>query len=159
MMSALSRRARRGALLDVLREDVDLEVDSAIGRGRARGSCGRESRDERDIQARLVDPGDRKRDAVDRDRALLDDVAQQRRIVRRDRDDAGEAVVADRQDPAHTVDMALHRRGMRRWRAWPGSVVPPTLVRTSVARILTHGSLCFDACGRRSNSTLMSPLK
>ena len=63
--------------LDVLREHVDLEVDRVAGRERAERGDGERVRDERDREAVLVEAGDRERDAVDCDRALLDAVAEQ----------------------------------------------------------------------------------
>ena len=63
--------------------------------------------DQRDGEGVAVDVDDGERDAVDGDRALLDDVAEQVG-GRGDRDDAGEAVLLDRADRAEAVDVPLH---------------------------------------------------
>src|SRR6188472_364705 len=60
--------------LDVLREDVDLEVDAAARRKRGEGRLGERVRDQRHLERVVVKPGDRERDALDGDRALVDAV-------------------------------------------------------------------------------------
>ena len=64
-------------------------------------------RDQRHFEAGLVERGDGQRDAVDRDRALLDAVAQQ---LERRLDPHAHAVALgrDRGDRADAVDVALH---------------------------------------------------
>src|SRR5688572_25957639 len=84
-------------LLHVLGDHVDLEIDRrAVRRASERRALER-LRDQRDVEAAVVDAGDGQRHAVDGDRALLDDVAQQLRPCV-DRHDAGETVLAR---PAH----------------------------------------------------------
>ena len=93
--------------LDVLRQHVHLQVDAGPARPR-RASCARASRG----SARRVKPsssssGDGERDAVDRDRALLDDVAQQAGLGG-DRHDAREARPRAPPPPSPSaVDVAL----------------------------------------------------
>jgi SAM-dependent methyltransferase len=62
--------------LDVLREHVDLEVHRVARRERAERRHLERVRDERDLERVVVQRGDRERDAVERDRALLDAVAE-----------------------------------------------------------------------------------
>ena len=59
--------------LDVLREHVDLEVHLVAGREPGERGLGERVRDQRDREAVVVERGDRQRDAVDGDRALLDE--------------------------------------------------------------------------------------
>ena len=66
--------------LDVLREDVDLEVDALARATRRRERrLGERVRDQRDAECIVVQLRDRQRDALDRDRALLDAVAERSR--------------------------------------------------------------------------------
>ena len=74
-----------GEPLDVLGEHVDLEVDLVAGRERAERRHRERVRDERDREAVVVERGDRQRDAVDGDRALLDAVAEDALRARRPR--------------------------------------------------------------------------
>ena len=73
----LDRRelAHRAQPLDVLREDVDLEVDRVAGLERAERRRLERVRDERDGEAFVVGRRDGERRPVDGDRALLDAVA------------------------------------------------------------------------------------
>ncbi len=64
-------------------------------------------RDQRNGEAAVVHGRHCKRHAVDRDRALLDDVAQQVSRAGADPDEAREALVAARLDRADAVDVAL----------------------------------------------------
>src|SRR3954468_12354593 len=94
-------------LLHVLGEDVDLEIDgSPLLRPTQRGALQRLG-DQRDREPVLADLRDGQRDAVDGDRALLDDVAQQRRLGV-DRHDPREALLAHLAHDAEAVDVALH---------------------------------------------------
>src|SRR3954453_1079175 len=102
----ISVRLVGNELLQVLGENVDLEVDgSPLPRPAERRPLQR-LRDQRDREPVVADVRDRERDAVDRDRALLDDVAQQRRLGVDD-DDAREALLARLADHAEPVDVAL----------------------------------------------------
>src|SRR3954449_3507094 len=93
-------------LLDVLREQVDLEVDDGAGGGGAQARALQGLGDEGDGEAHVVDRDDGQRDAVDGDRPLLHDVAQDLRL-RLDRDHAREAVLAGPRHDADAVDVAL----------------------------------------------------
>ena len=64
-------------------------------------------RDQRDLEAVVVERGDRERDAVDRDRALLEAVADDR-LGRVDPDAAAVSFRRDRADAADGVDVTLH---------------------------------------------------
>src|SRR5579875_539378 len=64
--------------LDVFGDDVDLEVDGGAHRGAAQRGQLPGGRNQRDLEPTLAERGDRQRDAVHRERALLDDVAGQR---------------------------------------------------------------------------------
>ena len=105
-------RARTGAeqLLGVLGDHVDLEVDPGAGLLDAERGLRERRRDERDGEVGLLavgDGADGEADAVDRDRALLDDVARE---VGRQRDAHQLPVLAGGalQDGAGAVDVALH---------------------------------------------------
>src|SRR5438128_186830 len=63
--------------LDVLREDVGLEVHGRAGTQLGERGRGERVRDERDLEAPLVDGGNGQRDTLDGDRALLDAVAEE----------------------------------------------------------------------------------
>src|ERR671930_343219 len=63
--------------LDVLRQDVDLEVDLGARAEAGERRRGERVRDERDLDALVVERGDRQRDALDGDRALGDAVAEE----------------------------------------------------------------------------------
>ena len=63
--------------LDVLREDVDLEVDGVADGALPEGREGEGGGDERDAEGVVGDGRDGEADAVDGDRALLDDVARE----------------------------------------------------------------------------------
>src|SRR3954470_8530795 len=93
-------------LLHVLRHHVHLQVDLTahirLSQGRARERLG----NQRDVERLVVDAGDREAHPVDRDRALLDRVAQHLRR-RLHRQHAREAVLAHRGDDADPVDVAL----------------------------------------------------
>src|SRR3954454_6635297 len=80
-------------LLQMLGEDVHLEIDgSPLLRPAERRALQRLG-DERHRDPVVAEVGDRERDPVDGDRALLDDIAQQRRLDV-DHDDAREALLA-----------------------------------------------------------------
>jgi hypothetical protein len=64
-----------GQPLDVLGEDVDLEVHGIAGMEVGEGRLAKRVRNEGDLDPVVVDRRDRERDAVDRERALLDAVA------------------------------------------------------------------------------------
>src|SRR5437762_8054432 len=93
--------------LDVLREDVDLEVDVVAGLDRAKRGRLERVADECHLERILGQPRDRQRDAVDGDRALIDAVAKDvgRRV---DRDAAAVAFGLDGADATGPVDMPLH---------------------------------------------------
>ena len=92
--------------LDVLREHVDLEVHGIARRRAPTGSspqaCGARARP----RTRLGEAGDRQRDALDRDRALLDAVAKKSGGVSMASRTPSPSGVADRRS-ADSVDMAL----------------------------------------------------
>src|SRR3954452_2055939 len=92
--------------LDVLGEDVHLEVHRRAARRGAERRALERLGDQGHGEVIAVDRGDGQRDAVDRDRPLLDDVAQEVRVGF-DRDDAGEALLAHVADRPETVDVAL----------------------------------------------------
>ena len=73
----LALRERAKEPLDVLREHVDLEIDGVARPQRAEGRLVERVRDQRDGEAGVVERGDRQTGPLDRDRALLDDVAEQ----------------------------------------------------------------------------------
>ena len=80
-------QSRREQALDVLGEHVHLEVDLRCpGSSSREGRLGERVRDQRDAEAVVVELRDGERDALDRDRALLDAVAERaRRAPRRSR--------------------------------------------------------------------------
>src|SRR4051794_5124367 len=94
-------------LLHVLGEDVDLEIDGSPLPSGAERRALEGLRDQRDREPVVADLRDGQRDPVDGDRALLHDVAQQRRLGI-DGHDAREALVADVAHDAEAVDVALH---------------------------------------------------
>src|SRR3954470_493996 len=106
-MVANSISVRAGnELLHMLGQDVHFQVDgSPLSRPAQRGSLQRLG-DERHREPVVAEVGDRERDAVDRDRALLDDVAQQRRIGVDDHDPR-EALLAHLAHDPEAVDVAL----------------------------------------------------
>src|SRR5436190_14819157 len=93
--------------LDVLREDVDLEVDLVAGLQRAQRRRGQRVRHERDGETAVAELRDRQRDALDGDRALLGAVTDDlhRRV---DPEPAAVAFGIDRPHAAHAVDVALN---------------------------------------------------
>src|SRR5262249_23099140 len=66
----------REQLLDVLREDVHLEIHGVAGSEQAESRHLERMGDERDRECVLLERGDRERDALHGDRALLDAVAE-----------------------------------------------------------------------------------
>ncbi len=90
-----------------MREHVHLEVDVVSRRELEQRRLGERVRDQRHLEPGLVERGDGERDAVDRDRALLDAVAQQLGRAL-DPDAAPVALRLDRGDAADAVDVALH---------------------------------------------------
>ena len=115
-------------------------------------------RDQRDVEALVVDPRDGQRDAVDGDRALLDDVAQQRRGAGLDRHDAREAVLAHARRPSPTPSTwpctmwpprrSAARSGSSRFTARAGARSPPSGERRSVS--------CMTSAPKRSPSTAVA---
>ena len=99
-------RTRVDQLLDVLGEHVHFEIDLVARPSGAERRHRERVRDERDLERAASQRGDRERDAVDRDRALLDAVAEElgRRL---DPDPDAVALRLDRRDPADAVDMPL----------------------------------------------------
>src|SRR5215218_9670906 len=95
---------------DVLGQHVDFEVDGIAGRLGAQGRDGERVRDDRDVEGprNVVERGDGEADAVDGDRTLLDDVAQQlgRRCERHAGRTVGQADALPQR--AYAVDMTLH---------------------------------------------------
>ena len=107
------REARLEQALDVLREHVDLEVDALAGHEAAERRLGQRVRDQRHAERVVVQLGDRQRDALDGDRALLDAVAER---------------VGGRLDD-HAQPLALRRRPTapcRRRRRGPGRCARPS---------------------------------
>src|SRR2546423_10610265 len=78
-MRAIVARSGRKQPFDVLRQDVGLEVDLGARTELAERRRRQRVRDERDLEAGLVERGDRQRDPLDRDRALLHAVAEELR--------------------------------------------------------------------------------
>src|SRR3954447_14115691 len=107
-MVANSMSVRLGhQFLHVLGQDVDLEIDGSPLPRRAERRALEGLRDQRDREPVVADLRDGQRDPVDGDRALLHDVAQQRRLGV-DRDDAGEALLAGVAHDSEPVDVTLH---------------------------------------------------
>src|SRR2546423_3984354 len=77
LMRAIVARSSGEQALDVLRQDVDLEVDGGARTQLGERGRGERVRDERDLDAPVVEGGDGQRDALDGDRALLDAVAEE----------------------------------------------------------------------------------
>src|SRR4051794_11159806 len=75
------RRPRREEPLDVLCEHVHLEIDALPRLEQRQGRVGERVRDQRDLECIVEERGDRQRDALHRDRALVDAVAH--RVVAR----------------------------------------------------------------------------
>src|SRR5436190_2218221 len=94
-------------LLHVFGEDVNLEVDRVSGLGGAERRALERLRDQRDREPVLADLGDGERDAVDRDRALLHHVAQQRWVGVHGHHPR-EPLLPDLADDPQAVDVALH---------------------------------------------------
>ena len=94
--------------LDVLGEHVDLEVHLAAGLEVAERRLGERVRDQRDGEAVAVERRDRQRDALDRDRALLDAVAQQLGQAPRRRTRTPSPSGSTARTRADAVDVALH---------------------------------------------------
>ena len=98
----------RHQLLDVFREHVDLEVDGRPGAALPSVVRSSVSGISETVRRLVVDRGDGEADAVDRDRALLDDVAQQigvAAIVAMRARSRPRSTAATR---AEAVDVALH---------------------------------------------------
>src|SRR3954467_4907556 len=104
--NAISGRLMGNELLHVFGEDVHLEVDGSPLPRRAERRALEGLRDQRDREPVVADLRDGQRDPVDGDRALLHDVAQQRRLGV-DADHAGEALLADLAHDAQPVDVTL----------------------------------------------------
>src|SRR5918998_3889517 len=109
----VSSRACSQQAFHVLGDHVDLQVDRAPGRDGTQRGLPQGGGDEADLQPRLgvvggADGADGQRDAVDGDRALLDDVARQ---LRRQPDPHDLPVLAGGagDDGADAVDVALHQ--------------------------------------------------
>src|SRR3954452_8910670 len=94
-------------LLHVLGEHINLQVHRPAGRGRPERRALERLRDKGHGERVVVEGRDGQRYAASRDRALLDDVAQQLG-GRVEGHDAGEPVVAGRADGRHAVDVPLH---------------------------------------------------
>src|SRR5438270_2654640 len=77
LIRAIVARSSGEQALDVLRQDVDLEVDRHPRAEAGERGRGKRVRDERDVEAVVVESGDRQRDALDGDRALGDAVAEE----------------------------------------------------------------------------------
>src|SRR5256886_1140555 len=77
LIEAIVARSPGEQALDVLRQDVDLEVDGGAGAEVGERGRGERVRDERDLEAFVAERCDRQRDALDGDRALLDAVAEE----------------------------------------------------------------------------------
>src|SRR6185436_18823697 len=106
-MVANSMSVRAGnELLHVLGQHVDLEIDGSPLPRRAERRALQRLRDERHAEVILADVAHGQRDAVDGDRALLDHVAQQRRLGVEGHD-PGEALLAHLAHDAEAVDVAL----------------------------------------------------
>src|SRR6266550_6912778 len=91
---------------DVLREHVDLEVDGRSGAQRAERRHGERVRDQRELNGVVAERGDRQRDAIDGQRALLGAVAQ--KLLRDVEREAGAvALRLERANPADAVHVAL----------------------------------------------------
>src|SRR3954447_18386301 len=101
------RQARRNRPLDVLREDVHLEVDPLARDEPVERRLGDRVRDQRDPEGILVELRDRERDALDRNRPLLDAVAED---LGPRLDDHPKALTLglDRLNPPDAVDVPLH---------------------------------------------------
>src|SRR4051812_15274418 len=93
-------------LLHVLGEDIDLEIDGSPLRRAAQRRALERLRDQRDREPVVADLGHGQRHAVDGDRPLLHDVAQQAGLGV-DADDPREALLAHLAHDAETVDVAL----------------------------------------------------
>src|SRR3954454_9157911 len=94
-------------LLQILGEDVNLEVDLATGLRLSQRRPLERLRDQRHGEPVVADVGDRERDAVDGDRALLHHIAQQPRIGVEGHD-PGEPLLVDVADDPDPVHVALH---------------------------------------------------
>src|SRR4051794_30609773 len=94
-------------LLQIFGEDVHLEIDGSPLPCATQRRALQRLRDQRDREPVVADLRHGERDAVDGDRPLLDDIAQQRRLGVDDHD-AGEPVLAHLAHNAEAVDVALH---------------------------------------------------
>src|SRR6266511_3151824 len=92
--------------LDVLRQDIRLEVDAVAGLETAKRGGFERVLDEGDGESSLVQLRDGERDAFDRDRALLDEVAEELR-TRVDPDASPLPLRVDRTDRPHPVHVTL----------------------------------------------------
>src|SRR2546430_285504 len=93
--------------LDILRQDVGLEIDVVARLEPAERRRPERGLDERDGKALLIELGDRERDALDGDRSLLDQVAEDVRPDV-DPDPLALALGLDRAHGTDGVDVPLH---------------------------------------------------
>src|SRR5690348_6544062 len=92
--------------LRVLRQQVDLDVQAVAGLRASQRRVLERERHERDLYALAAQRRDRQRDAVDRERALLDAVAQEAR-VEAEAQAGAVAFAVERLDLGRAVDVAL----------------------------------------------------
>src|SRR5436190_14001560 len=104
--NSISVRLVGNELLQVLREHVDFQIDGSPRRRSAQGRPLQRLGDERHREPVVAEVGDGQRDAVDGDRTLLDDVAQQRRLGVDD-DDPREPLVTHLAHHGEAVDVPL----------------------------------------------------
>src|SRR5439155_1464515 len=102
-----SNRIRVQEPLDILRQDVGLEIDVVARLEPAERRRPERVLDERDGKALLIELGDRERDALDGDRSLLDQVAEDVRPDV-DPDPLALALGLDRAHGTDGVDVPLH---------------------------------------------------
>src|SRR5436190_20017013 len=105
--NGISVRLMDNELLHVLGEDINLEIDGSPLPCTTQRRALQRLRDQRDREPVVADLRHGQRDAVDGDRPLLDDVAQQRRLGV-DGHDPGEALLAHLAHDPEAVDVALH---------------------------------------------------
>src|SRR4051812_3164152 len=92
---------------DVLGQNVGLEVHVRSRLQGSESSAFKRFRDERDLEPVIPDRADREAHAVNRDRALLDDVLGE--IAGEQKAQyAGKAFVGSLEQLAHAIDVALH---------------------------------------------------
>src|SRR5262245_40240555 len=104
--SITSDRIRVHQALHVLGEHVGLEIDPVAGTNGTEGRRRQRVLNERNCKPALVQVGDRERDAVDGDRALLDEVAEEV-PGRVEPDPPALAFEVDRPNGPHPVDVTL----------------------------------------------------